>query len=99
MAAHKRPETPHRHNLHGVLDERRAETRLEVAEMRQRVDQFEANRRVRLLSGKFNRLQQQATTKAAARTHWLDSVKPWVKGYQQLAAEASLVIIAGVGSF
>ena len=31
--------------------------------------------------------------------YWLDSVKPWVKGYQQLAAEASLVIIAGVGSF
>jgi hypothetical protein len=75
MSEHKRPETPHRHNLHDVMDERRAETRLEVMQMRQRVDQFEAKRRVRLLSGKFNRIQQEKAAKVAARTHWLDSVK------------------------
>lgn len=63
------------HNLHDVQDERRAATLAQVEQMRVRVDHFETNRRVRLLSAKFNRVQYEVAQKAVARSHWLLGVK------------------------
>ena len=63
------------HNLHDVQDERRTATLAQVEQMRVRVHHFETNRRVRLLSAKFNRVQYEVAQKAVARSHWLLGVK------------------------